>query len=284
MVLELRPAHDPPRPTVRRRGDQRRGPVRVGVAVAPRRRRWAVDKVITIPAEPADADRPAAGAAAVRRGAAADHRHRPVGRRPLALRLLLGHRRTEAVRRERPVPPAPDRLGAARRHRPAQAAPGRAGPAARRRAADGRDQPRRPAGLRHQLAVRRLGRPSSTPTASAPGWPSSTPTSTAADWSPTRASSRTATTSAACGCTRPGCRAATRPATPTVGVNPRRNGIPAGLFSAFSSVVAVSAQMGQALASIPDSLRCCAVIGAGAPVSGSTPPPDCGNAMTSRIE
>ena len=37
-------------------------------------------------------------------------------------------------------------------------------------------------------------------------------------------------------------------------------------------------------ASIPDSLRCCAVIGAGAPVSGSTPPPDFGNAITSRID
>src|SRR6202022_4764572 len=38
------------------------------------------------------------------------------------------------------------------------------------------------------------------------------------------------------------------------------------------------------LASIPDSLRCCGVMGEGASVSGSTPPPDFGNAMTSRIE
>ena len=35
---------------------------------------------------------------------------------------------------------------------------------------------------------------------------------------------------------------------------------------------------------MPDSLRCCAVIGAGASVSGSTPPPDFGNAITSRME
>ena len=36
--------------------------------------------------------------------------------------------------------------------------------------------------------------------------------------------------------------------------------------------------------SMPASLRCWAVIGAGASVSGSTPPPDFGNAITSRIE
>ena len=38
------------------------------------------------------------------------------------------------------------------------------------------------------------------------------------------------------------------------------------------------------VASTPASLRCCAVIGAGAPVSGSKPPPDFGNAMTSRMD
>src|SRR6185312_15173766 len=37
-------------------------------------------------------------------------------------------------------------------------------------------------------------------------------------------------------------------------------------------------------ASTPASLRCAAVIGAGASVSGSTPPPDFGKAMTSRID
>ena len=118
--------------------------------------------------------RPAARAAALRRGAAAGHRHRSVGRRPLAVRVLLGHRRAQAVRRQRPVPPAGDRLGPARRHRRPHSPPGRPGPAAGRRTADGRGQPRRQAGLLHQLAVRRRGTTSSTRTASAPGWPSST--------------------------------------------------------------------------------------------------------------
>ena len=41
---------------------------------------------------------------------------------------------------------------------------------------------------------------------------------------------------------------------------------------------------GHGRASTPASLRCWAVIGAGASVSGSTPPPDFGKAITSRIE
>ena len=44
---------------------------------------WAADKVITIPAEPADRRAAPAGAAALRRGAAAGQRHRPVRRRPM---------------------------------------------------------------------------------------------------------------------------------------------------------------------------------------------------------
>ena len=60
------------------------------------------------------------------------------------------------------------------------APPRRARPAARRRPADGRGQPRRPAGVRHQLAVRGLGRHLLPRRASGPGWPSSTPTPTAA--------------------------------------------------------------------------------------------------------
>ena len=68
----------------------------------------------------------AAGAAAVRRRAAAGHRHhadRSTTR--TLLRLLLGHRRAQALRRLRPAQPARDRLGAPRRHRRARAAPGR---------------------------------------------------------------------------------------------------------------------------------------------------------------
>ena len=54
--------------------------------------RWAVDEGHHHPGR-AGRPRPApAGAAAVRRGAAAGHRHRPLGRRPLAVRLVLGHR------------------------------------------------------------------------------------------------------------------------------------------------------------------------------------------------
>ena len=41
---------------------------------------------------------------------------------------------------------------------------------------------------------------------------------------------------------------------------------------------------GAGLASTPASRRCSGVIGAGASVSGSTPPPDFGKAITSRIE
>ena len=135
------------------------------------------EKVITIPAEPAEADQLPAAPQAVRRRAAAGHRHRPVGRRPLAVRLLLGHRRAQALRRHRPVQPARDRLGAPRRHRRPRAAPGR-GPA-QRRPADGRGQPRRPARLPDQLALRRVGRAVLPGRASTAGWSSSTPATTA---------------------------------------------------------------------------------------------------------
>ena len=73
----------------------------------------AVRKVIEIPAEPADADQLPGRAQAVRGGAAADHRHQPVARRPLPLRVVLGHRRAQALRRLRSVQSARGRLGAA---------------------------------------------------------------------------------------------------------------------------------------------------------------------------
>ena len=146
---------------LRRRGDQRRGPVRLDLAVAPRRTtRWASRKVITIPAEPADAPRPAAGARAVRGGAAAGHRHRPVGRRPFPLRLLLGHRRAQALRRERPVPPGarPARCASAassgaRAHPSAPDEPLAGGPQMVEVSRDGQRV------YVTQLAVRRVGRP-----------------------------------------------------------------------------------------------------------------------------
>ena len=98
MVLELRPAHDPTKTF---------GFVGVVISVEDLSAsvwlwhrdgdRWAVDKVITIPAEPADADDLPPALQAVRCGAAAGVRYRSVGRRPLAVRILLGHRRTQTV-------------------------------------------------------------------------------------------------------------------------------------------------------------------------------------------
>ena len=87
---------------VRRRGDLHRGSVRVGLALVPRRRRVEGREGHHDPGRARRPGRPAAGAEAVRGGAAADHRHRPLGRRPLPLRLLLGNRRAQAVRRVRP--------------------------------------------------------------------------------------------------------------------------------------------------------------------------------------
>ena len=94
-----------------RRGDQRRGPVRVGVVVAQGRRPLGCPQGVDHPRRARRPRGPAAGAEALRRRAAADLRHRPVRRRPLAVRLLLGHRGTQAVRRGRPVQPAGDGLG-----------------------------------------------------------------------------------------------------------------------------------------------------------------------------
>ena len=87
---------------IRRRRRLDRRPVRVGVALAPGRRRVEGRQGHHDPRRARGRGRPAAGAAAVRRRPAAGHRHRPVRRRPDALRLLLGHRRAQAVRRVRP--------------------------------------------------------------------------------------------------------------------------------------------------------------------------------------
>ena len=144
LVFELRPAHDPTKAygfvgcvislkdlsvsiwTWYRDGDK-----------------WAVKKVIEIPAEPADPDAAAAAAARLQGGAAAGHRHRPVDGRPLPLCLLLGHRRHDPVRCFRSVQAEGDRAGADRRHRVARHPSGGQERRAERRPADGRDQPRR---------------------------------------------------------------------------------------------------------------------------------------------
>ena len=93
MVLELRPSHDP---------EATWGFVGVVVSTADlsasvwrwhrEGTEWQVDKVITIPAEPADAADLPPALQAVRRRPASGERHRPVRRRPDAVRVLLGHR------------------------------------------------------------------------------------------------------------------------------------------------------------------------------------------------
>jgi selenium-binding protein 1 len=102
MALEVRPAHDP----TREYGF-------VGVVVDTTNLEasiwtwWREDgrfharKTATIPPEPADKVAAAAAAAGLRRRAAAGERHRPLARRPLPLRGLLGHRRAAPVRRDR---------------------------------------------------------------------------------------------------------------------------------------------------------------------------------------
>ena len=129
MVLEVRPAHDPRKTW---------GFVGVVISVEDLSAsvwlwhrdggRWAVEKAITIPGR-AGRDRPAApGAAAVWRRSSAGQRHRPLRRRPLAVRLVLGHRGAEAVRRERSPQPAGDgsvRIGGIVGRAPHPAAPER---------------------------------------------------------------------------------------------------------------------------------------------------------------
>ena len=103
MVLEIRPSHDP---------DATWGFVGVVISTADLSAsvwRWHREgdglegrQGHHHPGRARGPGRPAAGAAAVQRRPAAGHRHRPVRRRPDALRLLLGHRRAQAVRRVRP--------------------------------------------------------------------------------------------------------------------------------------------------------------------------------------
>ena len=117
MVLELRPAHDPTKGygfvgVVTSTADLSA----IRLALAPRRRRHGVGREGDHdPARARDRRGAAADPAAVRRGPAADHRHRAVGRRPLAARVVLGDRGAQALRRERPARAARDRLGAAGR-------------------------------------------------------------------------------------------------------------------------------------------------------------------------
>ena len=89
MVLELRPAHDP-----------RKAWGLVGVVISVedlsasvwlwhREGEWKAKKVIAVPAEPAEAAE-LPPALQPRRRSTAGQRHRPLGRRSLALRVVLG--------------------------------------------------------------------------------------------------------------------------------------------------------------------------------------------------
>jgi selenium-binding protein 1 len=109
MVLEVRPSHDP---------EATWGFVGVVVSTADLSAsvwRWfrdgaefKVEKVITIPAEPAEPEL----------------LPRPLRRRQFPVRLLLGNRRAQAVRRQRPGAPGRNRFRPPRRHRRPEAAPG----------------------------------------------------------------------------------------------------------------------------------------------------------------
>ena len=132
MTLELRPAHDP---------TKKYGFVGVVVSVedlsasiwlwhAGRRRHVGRDQGDHIPAEPADPPSCCRPRSAVRRGAAAGHRHRPVGGRPAALRSCWGTGELKQYDVSDPFHPREDRFGADRRHRRPGRAPGPAGPAA----------------------------------------------------------------------------------------------------------------------------------------------------------
>jgi methanethiol oxidase len=161
MALELRPAHDPAK---------KYGFVGVVISVEDlsasiwlwheRDGKWAADKVISIPAEPAPAEQlpPAL---------------QPFGAVPplvsdLALSVDDRHLYVscwgtgELKQYDVSDPSHPRETGSVRIGgivgRTPHPAPGPAGPAAGRRPADGRGQPGQQAGVLHQLAVRRLGR------------------------------------------------------------------------------------------------------------------------------
>jgi hypothetical protein len=138
MVLELRPAHDPSDVGLLREWlMQGRGPAGVGSeTLPPRRRPMGGRQGDHHPRRARRGRRSATRTEAVRRGATAGVGHRSVRRRPMALRIMLGHRRTQAVRRQRPVPPARDGIGSPGRDRATRTPPGCAGPAAWRRPAD----------------------------------------------------------------------------------------------------------------------------------------------------
>ena len=171
LVFELRPAHDPTKAygfvncvislenlsssiwTWYKDGDK-----------------WAVKKVIEIPAEPASEDDLPPRAQGLQGRAAARHRHRPLHGRQVPLRRLLGHGRPAAVRRLRSLQPQAHRQGAG------SAASSRAPPIPRPRA-------RRSAAGRRWWRSAATASASTSPTRStAPSTRSSIPRASTAGW------------------------------------------------------------------------------------------------------
>ena len=163
MALEVRPSHDP---------EATWGFVGVVISTEDLSGsvfRWhrdgtmagAADKVITIPAEPAD---PTTCCRRRSSRSARCRRSSPTSTCRVDDRFLYvscwGTGELKQYDVSDPSNPRAGRLGAPRRHRRA-ATPHPSAPDVplRRRTADGRGQPRRAAGVLHQLALRRLGRP-----------------------------------------------------------------------------------------------------------------------------
>ena len=80
-----------------------RGPVVVDLDLVPRRRQVGGEEGDHDPGRAGRGRAAAADAAGLQGGAAAGHRHRPLGRRQVPLRVVLGDRRLPPVRRVRPA-------------------------------------------------------------------------------------------------------------------------------------------------------------------------------------
>jgi hypothetical protein len=110
---------------LRRGRHQRRRSVGLGVVVAPRWRPVGGQEGDNHPRRARGRLPAPARACALRGRPAAGERHRPVGRRPLAVRVVLGNRGAQALRRKRSAQPERGGLGAPRRDRRPNPAPGR---------------------------------------------------------------------------------------------------------------------------------------------------------------
>ena len=113
-----------------RRGRRHDQPRRLDLDLVPRRRQVPREEDRDDSAGAGRCGAAARAAQGLRRRAAADQRHRPVARRPLPVRRLLGHRRAAAVRRDRPDEADAGRQRAHRRHCAAHEASERLEPSA----------------------------------------------------------------------------------------------------------------------------------------------------------